>query len=564
MSKGKTATLICQADSDFVKIEILDGAMRPVPLTSNLGLIEIDLPLGAYKVIFRSGSETEEQIVLLSKPGGREWVTPKEELWFQTAAPLYRTAHSHEYQNETAKEWSRKEPLARFKKEGDAGLLLMVRDTGRGESLVDNPARGLILARPDGRIAFNMELDGDFLAERRLTVSHVRLDAGRYLLQLATGEGRRLKQMIYLPEEWQTQIFLTTKEVRGGQRADLSQMSMLMAWPQTGFEPDGFMVRLTAKALQALAINELIPPAEESEMLFGKFDNPLIGLYGAHLYLRRPAINLGRAAFIFRNLYRLFGRVPHPDVLAFGWGALLKGEEQESDDPDERERIAELRRRLEEAGPIDSPPMLRASWDILLRASYTVPGLIPLESLTEQAAGSMLNTSPWLIWQEELGQTLSAQGGRVQSKGMQARLSKYPNRYAKFGQVSTGQALTLQQVSGPMAPPAESADAGLLAEIDDLLAQIDHHLRDGVDRRLAAMDPDGQLTDVERYLLQAAFPYLDRLAYVAYRRRGSWPDSYEQRERTTAASLIPHTRLPPSSLLRSLLEIQDKLGVADN
>jgi hypothetical protein len=140
-------------------------------------------------------------------------------------------------------------------------------------------------------------------------------------------------------------------------------------------------------------------------MLAGKFENPILGLYGAALLLaareydegenaaarqvkeRRPrTMKLARDDYgwaleprlfeaVIANLRKLLG-TNHPDVEALSLCSI---------DPN-----------LHPGGPFRIPPMLRRSWSILVRASNRKPDLLPIETWTPIAA--MVPVGPFLAW----------------------------------------------------------------------------------------------------------------------------------------------------------------------
>src|SRR5439155_2698699 len=179
---------------------------------------------------------------------------------------------------------------------------------------------------------------------------------------------------------WQPQRFVERRGYpggAGGRSADLGDASILMAPIGRGFDPERDDLRLTELARQALSSGrEVLAKGDLSSMLFMKFENPMLGIYGAHLLLRRGDGRDGVLAEVCRNLERL---VPgHPDAAAIG---LAIGTAPNVSFP--------------------LPPMLRASWELVIEASAGRPDLVPRDSLAGRVAGSVYDASTWLIWRKE-------------------------------------------------------------------------------------------------------------------------------------------------------------------
>src|SRR5262249_43973089 len=120
-------------------------------------------------------------------------------------------------------------------------------------------------------------------------------------------------------------------------------------------------------------------------VLFGKFRNPMLGLFGAHLLLLKTESAeekkdlAGHLPVIIGNLRGLFGP-RHPDVGAL---ALALG------DPPAVTAFA-------------VPPLLRRSWSMIVNATVARPDLVPAGSLSARVADRLLAYEPWLLWSASL------------------------------------------------------------------------------------------------------------------------------------------------------------------
>jgi hypothetical protein len=155
-----------------------------------------------------------------------------------------------------------------------------------------------------------------------------------------------------------------------------------------------------------------------SEVFRASLDSPLLALYGAHALLELLRTDgKERAedtlALLEEALIRCLERLgPLPDVLAVLMGLRL----QDALDP-------RMLRRMEQAsglaGPSEvrvwerpegwtAPPMLYASWRVVVESCIQSPRLVRSGSLLDQVAEQVLPDGPWLSWR------VSARPARVE------------------------------------------------------------------------------------------------------------------------------------------------------
>jgi hypothetical protein len=106
----------------------------------------------------------------------------------------------------------------------------------------------------------------------------------------------------------------------------------------------------------------------------------MLGLLGAHLLLRDEPQNVLLFETVTRNLLRLLGP-DHPDLRAL---CLRRATS-----------IPEVPRSL------DTPPMLRASWDIVVAESLEDATSFPESAKVTAIADKVLPTGSWLVWKWE-------------------------------------------------------------------------------------------------------------------------------------------------------------------
>jgi hypothetical protein len=347
------------------------------------------LPKGLYSVKVRVGDEFLEKPVTLTENKSIEFAP----VAFNTPAPLSGTNDTSEFQINIASNYSKKEKPDVVLGKGSGLFLFGSIPSGTPESNLPypntDPAAGLTLR------TFNDELLIDFGKPNIGTYSwdaepwaacDVEITPGNYVLCLETNNGNNYKQAVVTSSGWQTQIFLQPRNYGGGKKevkADLINCSILMSRMEYGFNPaasinfdDGTTYRLTEQIRQALKTKRKAINNELLGMLLSeKFDNPVLGIYAAHLLLKNNKDSFfSDVKTIVKNLRRLLGE-SHPDV----------------------EAIA-LRTGLPTNFKFREFPMLSDSWGYVLEASVKNLDLIPPNSLAYSLAGQFWSNEFWLTW----------------------------------------------------------------------------------------------------------------------------------------------------------------------
>jgi hypothetical protein len=310
-------------------------------------------------------------------------------------------------------------------------------------------------------------------------------------------------------------------------------------------------------------------------MLWAKLENPMLGLYAAMLHLRHSRLNVGVMQMVFENLWQLIG--PEPDVLALGWGLVTRARaEKTSVDLDQ------VRARLEQAGPVTTPPMLRASWNRLVEASFANPGLIPLGSFSAAIAPRVLRSGPWSIWSatpSEIASSPTPTGLAPDAAQIRGRMLFAPNHEIDASlQALDDFAGTLHQDGRPLffRHGADDGDGPVITDDIDLpmpgqdaprdtLAAVQQAL-DAIARTLSG-DPGlagplldlEQLTEVERLVARAAFPATDPLLAAIMDKDRELASRLLNSERPSAADVASVLRLPAATLHQAMLSLQARV-----
>jgi hypothetical protein len=389
---------------------IVDGAFNLVG--RGIGRLESTLTEGIYKVRARTGRQEQEQIVLLDKD---TTVTFDPDPRFASPAPLSGTTKAPDHQIEAAQRLSR---TVHVRSGTGSQVFLFARawtpdEPGARSAAEQHPARGITLHRWDGSMIADLERHGvadepGAIAGDSCSGCTIELDPGVYVLRRETAAGATIEQSIVASPGWQTQVFLLMRST--GVRVEpapstpdaasgIDDLAILMS--RGGFVAAQEDMRLAELARLALTDERRVLSRELREMAGGKFENPMLGIFAAHildLSLRRQVedaatakqaaegrygsplllasdMTPGDLSVIVANLRYLVGDA-HPDVEALSLRC-----------PD-----AGLRTRR----PLTFAPMLRRGWSLYVAASNARPGLVPV-GLWDRI--SMMTTLvPFLAW----------------------------------------------------------------------------------------------------------------------------------------------------------------------
>jgi hypothetical protein len=367
----------------------------------SVGNFDATVEPGVYTVKARLGNEVVERLIALFADDSLDFSGG---LRVASSAPLEGTLRTHEFHIEHAAMSSGHNSQPALSAGNGAEIFLMARRWSSREPAQDAQAAAsgtvpeLSLLRPDGKPILDLTSAGEgrgqgfdpFLGRR------VAVDPGAYLLRWRAGADQWAEQSVQAVRDWQTQVFLLEDASRAA-GAERRQISILMGRPGD-FRPDDPELLKIEAARLALA-NERKVATEQ--WLAGKFENPMLGLFGAHLMLiTRDALakdaeqqsgdtkdqrvtapvrfDQGQFDHAVRNLAHLLGP-DHPDVVALS--------------------TQTASRRLEALAPVTMPPMLWRSWLLLIEASNDRPQLLPVA--TWRRAIALLPLRPFLVWSPE-------------------------------------------------------------------------------------------------------------------------------------------------------------------
>lgn len=384
--KTDQVKLTVQAEEAGTEIFLLDDQSRVIQ--REIGNLETSQPPGVYKIKIRAGYAKYEEILFLeAEPVTKSYHA----LPFFSPIPLDGTAARIESHARAAERFTQ-EATPVVIGEG-SGLFVFARDFPcNGDEnqtpVVENPAQGLSIKNINGETLVNLQ--------ERSEVSHgtepwagclIQLDPGSYVISLKAPDGEVSEQIVYAANAWHTQVFVTQRshekkiETASGEweetlfrLPDLSGAAVLVTRNKY-FRADDPYARLAELARLNLSIRRQVLAGKLRDMLDHKFEQPMLGVYAAHLLLLEKELDTPLFEVVIGNLRNLLGD-SHPDVEALSLATNESGTSH----------------------VFTTPPMLRASWMLVVRASAQRPDLVPIGSLSAQVADCVLGNEPWLTW----------------------------------------------------------------------------------------------------------------------------------------------------------------------
>jgi hypothetical protein len=362
------------------EVFVIDNDLN-LAVPKGVGGLVAQLPPGIYKVRARTAYVTTDKLVVL-KDGPVTISFEAQE--FASPLPLPNTAKSDEEHQKAAYEQSREVHVSA----GHGSSIFVFtrewtklrRDVAAAPS--DNPAGGLKLKTLDGSLIADLDKDssksdagskGDPWAA--CTIS---LDPGAYRLSLQVGKDE-LEQMVFAPADWHVHVFLALRNYSEAghvdRMADLASAGITLSRNQQ-FVDDAEDARLVELTRLGLAQGKkVISPQQRHDILHGKFNDPMLGVFGAHLLLMEDQLDLQLLTNVVENLRGMLG-TDHPDV----------------------EALASKLRSPGSGYPVRVPPMLQRSWQLFLEGTVDQRCTFARDSLAGQIFSRTVSGRPWLLW----------------------------------------------------------------------------------------------------------------------------------------------------------------------
>ncbi len=359
------------SEDSAVELFLIDARMQLV--ARGRSELTTQQPIGVYTLKLRAGPASREEVILLD----RDMIYPVKPLEFASAVPLHATSETLEYQQSAAKDRSRE---VNVQLGTGASIFVFAREGGPGSGTKKSghhPAEGLTLCAENGdklvdfQTQSHTDMSGDPWAACRVSVN-----PGVYRLAVHVATGEYFEMVLAAMPGYYLKVFLVQRDEQAsgrGRRPDLARASVLLS-RREDFDKDSGESRIAEMAKLALVDRRRVYGTEMDHFLTGKAENPMLGILGGHLLLLENKVDIGLLKTVVQNLRNILP-VPHPDVEAL---ALAAG--------------------MDTTHRFTMPPMLRASWQIVLDHSVRKPELVPVGSLAASLATLVTQQDPWLIW----------------------------------------------------------------------------------------------------------------------------------------------------------------------
>ncbi len=377
--RSDKSALIVVAAERTTEIFLSDARLEKV--ASDVGRLETQVVPGIYKIRYRSGNVTQDELIEVP-PGGLEKPVEGKPFAFATARPLTETLTTHEYQRGPARSAAR-EPASL--PPGGHSVLLFHRE---GDETRTFTCSRLSLWALDGT-CIAAEDEGELDTRARYRVLRRELEPSTYALRAETATGGHVEIFFTVCRGWQTQIFVE-QEVAGEACAPALHTASVGMAPYGGPPPPDDLKR-EAEIVKAafMAGRRLAPPDFVEAWLCAPAGDPITGLCLAHSLLQSE----GDDDMVIRVIARLSDADVlgggHPDVQGLIAALTIR----------DRNRVSNVYRELlgtlKAAGDSMTcawPPTLRDSWEALVKLSKRRATIIPPDSFNARMAADLVGS----------------------------------------------------------------------------------------------------------------------------------------------------------------------------
>ncbi|WP_420225917.1 hypothetical protein [Pigmentiphaga litoralis] len=233
---------------------------------------------------------------------------------------------------------------------------------------------GFQIFNSHGDMIADLSRDGTFDILQGLLTLTLFVDEGAYVLR-HTRQGHSLCLSIPASRGWTLQCYINLIVDPAEMKLvpDLTDVSISYGMMGNGFDPNASApAHLETLRKEMLEGRPQISTFHTEHIFSSEFENPMFGLYVLQLLFAQSSSDRRLITRVLEKIARLLGPM-HPDVVAMSLHyMIIYGS---SYNP---ERSTSLH---EELGLLRGPPILMASWDILLRAAALNPEALDSDSI---------------------------------------------------------------------------------------------------------------------------------------------------------------------------------------
>lgn len=471
--------------------------------------LEASVEPGIYALKAKVGGEVTERLETLERraePYSFNLTAPQ----FESPMPLVGTSTNREYQQGSLYQFTAAAGSF-IDLNGDSAIVLYIRDTSHTNFKL-KPAQQSAYAANFAGFELLSASGGQLVDFNAQAVKHigdgyvgaqVRLAAGSYVLAWDHGEQQTCLVLNTAPG-WCLQVYLRLQPVRPGaidMRPDFSDAAFAFDRIGAAYSADRNDFRaMEAVRLALLDRRNVVSTAMMHDTLYGKFQNPMLGVYGGHLLLMSKSPDYSLLGEVIENTAGLLGQ-HYPDVAALAWAFEVARKK--------RPGSFDTRAWPEILADIKGPPLLTTSWDLLLSCAEAAN--VDIEQLRLfRVAGHLAVSGAVLTWE--------------QRKAKQRSGEEQPDATA----VPVPAAMPEAPGAPPIAMPAPAgAPAATMAPGGGLLSSIGSRLWHGFLNAIAGKLPDGTSAPAPKIEISVAAIDTPEAAAQALRRlatKAPWHD----------------------------------------
>ena len=402
----RSKTLKATAQDPFTEISIIDWNLQPLQGVHGLGALEANVAPGLYKVRFKTATTVHDELVEVPAHASEPIVVSAPILHFPSPVPLYIESDPSEASRLAIDRAGLAEREGQQVQEGEglgAQVFLYVQawtppelpkvSEGEDRSIRiqsvapaasrARPGRGMALYSPvTGKVVIDLGDSQFHHGDVRVSCANVEVAPGAYLLRARTSGIGTYEIPIHACNGWQTAVFVQSRPLLVGTKsalfADIPQASIFLFRNGERWTLNDPSVRLTEQAKWLIRqTRPIISDDVVQNMLEMKRFNPMLGIFAAHFLQMRADTNWDLLGSVLRHLGSLLDS--HPDLVAL-----------DSTMPRDRKLFA--------TPEFAFPPMLRASWRLVVKSVELGGAVIPEGSFSDSIFEELPRGSLWLSW----------------------------------------------------------------------------------------------------------------------------------------------------------------------